>query len=77
MKEISEVVLRFVNMKIGQIMFKGNTVSNITAGFVTVMVGFTSSVAIIFQAASAAGASSAQVNSWLLALGISLGVSSI
>ncbi len=68
---------RFVNMKIGKIMFKGNTVSNITAGFVTVMVGFTSSVAIIFQAASAAGASSAQVSSWLLALGIGLGISSI
>ena len=31
------------------------------AGFVTVLVGFTSSAAIVFQAAAAAGATAAQV----------------
>lgn len=51
--------------------------ANLTAGFVAVMVGFTSSVVIIFQAAAAAGASSAEVSSWLLALGIGMGITSI
>ena len=49
----------------------------ITAGFIAVVVGYTSSVAIIFQAAEVAGASSAQLNSWIGALGIGMGVSSI
>jgi benzoate membrane transport protein len=58
-------------------MFKNISLSNMTAGFVAVMVGYTSSVVIIFQAAAAAGASSAQVSSWLLALGVGMAVSSI
>ena len=49
----------------------------VTAGFIAVVVGYTSSVAIIFQAAEVAGASSAQLNSWIGALGIGMGVSSI
>ena len=49
----------------------------ITAGFIAVIVGYTSSVAIIFEAAAVAGASSAQVNSWIGALGIAMGVSTI
>ncbi|KPC52625.1 benzoate/H(+) symporter BenE family transporter [Amantichitinum ursilacus] len=51
--------------------------SALTAGFVTVLVGFTSSVAIVFQAASAAGASAAEVSSWIAALGVAMGVSCI
>lgn len=58
-------------------MMKTISLSNVTAGFIAVMVGFTSSVAIIFQAAAAAGATPAQVSSWLLALGIGMAVTSI
>ncbi len=46
--------------------------SNIAAGFVAVLVGFTSSAAIVFQAATMAGATPVQISSWLFALGISL-----
>src|SRR3546814_16662649 len=48
-----------------------------SAGFIAVLVGYTNSVAIIFQAASAAGASSAELNSWMWALGIGMGASCI
>ncbi|CAM5222590.1 Benzoate membrane transport protein OS=Castellaniella defragrans OX=75697 GN=HNR28_001722 PE=4 SV=1 [Castellaniella defragrans] len=41
------------------------------------LVGYTSSVAIIFQAASAAGANAAQLASWMWALGIGMGVTCI
>ena len=53
-------------------MFKYFSFSNIAAGFVAVLVGFTSSAAIVFQAATAAGASPAEISSWLFALGLSL-----
>ncbi len=46
--------------------------SNITAGFVAVLVGFTSSAVIVFQAATSAGATAADISSWLFALGLSL-----
>ncbi len=48
--------------------------SAITAGFVAVLVGFTSSVAIVFQAALAFGATPAQVSSWMWSLGIGMGL---
>jgi len=50
---------------------------SISAGFVAVLVGFASSVAIVFQAAASAGADQAMLNSWLLALGIALGLTCI
>lgn len=50
---------------------------HIIAGLVAVIVGFTSSVAIIFQAAATAGASPAEISSWLLALGIGMGLTGI
>ncbi|WP_281560585.1 benzoate/H(+) symporter BenE family transporter [Thalassomonas sp. RHCl1] len=53
------------------------SVSHICAGFVAVLVGYTSAAVIIFQAAEAAGASATQISSWLWALGIGMGVSSI
>ncbi|MFT5739986.1 MAG: benzoate membrane transport protein [Gammaproteobacteria bacterium] len=46
----------------------------IVAGFVTVLVGYTSSAVIIFQAAQAVGADAAQTGSWMMALGIGMGV---
>lgn len=51
--------------------------SSVAAGFVTVLVGFTSSAVIVFQAAQALGASAAETASWLWALGIGMGVTCI
>jgi benzoate membrane transport protein len=50
------------------------SLSAATAGFVAVLVGFTSSVAIVFQAATALGATPAQISSWMWALGLGMGV---
>ena len=58
-------------------MFKYFSFSNITAGFVAVLVGFTSSGVIVFQAATNAGATPAEISSWLFALGLSLALTSI
>ena len=49
----------------------------VVAGFVAVLVGFTSSVVIVFAAAQALGATPAQTTSWMWALGIGMGVTSI
>ncbi len=51
--------------------------THITAGFVAVLVGYTSSAAIIFQAAQKAGASEAVISSWLWALGVGMAATSI
>ncbi len=51
--------------------------SHLAAGAVAVLVGYTSSVAIIFQAIDAAGATQAQANSWLVVLGLGMGVTSL
>ena len=53
------------------------SVSAVVAGFVAVLVGYTSSVAIVFQAAQALGASPAQTASWMWALGLAMGISCI
>jgi benzoate membrane transport protein len=50
------------------------SLSAATAGFVAVLVGFTSSVAIVFQAATSLGATPAQTGSWMWALGIGMGL---
>jgi benzoate membrane transport protein len=50
--------------------------SSATAGFVAVLVGFTSSVAIVFQAAQAFGATPEQIASWMWALGLGMGLCS-
>ena len=49
------------------------SLSAVSAGFVTVLVGFASSAVIVFQAAHALGASQAQLASWLWALGLGMG----
>ncbi|WP_066452829.1 benzoate/H(+) symporter BenE family transporter [Castellaniella caeni] len=51
--------------------------SHLASGFIAVLVGYTSSVAIVFQAATAAGAQDAQLASWLWALGIGMGITCI
>jgi benzoate membrane transport protein len=58
-------------------LFKDLSLSAINAGFVTVLVGFTSSAVLVFQAAQALGANPAQIGSWMLALCIGMGVSGI
>ena len=54
--------------------FKDLSLSAFTAGFVAVLVGFTSSVAIVFQAAQAFGATPQQITSWIWALGLGMGL---
>ncbi len=56
--------------------FKDISLSTATAGFVAVLVGFTSSVAIVFQAAQAFNATPAQITSWMWALGLGMGLCS-
>lgn len=51
--------------------------AHISAGFMVVLVGYSSSAAIVFQAAQAAGASPEEVTSWLWALGVGMGLSSL
>jgi len=53
------------------------TLNHVVAGFTTVLVGYASSIVIIIQAATASGASPEQIESWLFALGIGMGVTSI
>ncbi|MDR5863559.1 benzoate/H(+) symporter BenE family transporter [Halomonas campisalis] len=53
------------------------SLSTLTAGVVAVIIGYASSAAIIFQAAAAAGASPEQIASWLWALGIGMGITSL
>jgi benzoate membrane transport protein len=53
--------------------FKDLHASAFTAGFVAVLVGFTASVTIVFQAAQAFNATPAQISSWMWALGMGMG----
>ncbi|WP_271007305.1 benzoate/H(+) symporter BenE family transporter [Paucibacter sp. B51] len=57
--------------------FRDLSLSTAVAGFVAVLVGFTSSVAIVFQAAQALGATPAQTSSWMWALGLGMGLTSL
>ena len=51
--------------------------SHIAAGFIAVLVGYTGSAAIIFQAANTLGADNALIASWFWALGLGMGLSCI
>ena len=53
------------------------SLSHLSAGFIAVLVGYTSSAAIVFQAAAAAGATPAEISSWLWALGIGMATTCI
>jgi benzoate membrane transport protein len=55
-------------------LIKDFSISTVIAGLVCVLVGFTSSVAIVFQAATAFGATPAQLASWMWALGLGMGL---
>nr|WP_277882478.1 benzoate/H(+) symporter BenE family transporter [Pseudanabaena sp. FACHB-2040] len=58
-------------------MIKDCSASAIIAGFVTVLVGFTSAAVIVFQAAQALNATPEEIGSWMLALGLGMGLTSI
>lgn len=58
-------------------LLKDFSLSALVAGFITVLVGFTSSAVIVFQAAAALGATPAQAGSWMLALGVGMGATCI
>ncbi|MDO8693785.1 MAG: benzoate/H(+) symporter BenE family transporter [Sheuella sp.] len=53
------------------------SISHISSGFIAVLVGYTSSAAIVFQAAHTVGASPAEISSWLWALGVGMGATCI
>ncbi len=57
--------------------FTDVSLAAVVAGFVVVLVGFTSSVVIVFAAAQALGASPAQMASWMWALGVGMAVTTI
>ncbi|WP_343463098.1 benzoate/H(+) symporter BenE family transporter [Pantoea sp.] len=49
----------------------------VMSGFFAVLIGYSSSAAIIYQAAEAAGATPAQIGGWLSMLGIAMGITSL
>ncbi len=49
----------------------------VSAGFIAMLVGFTSTIALVFHAARSLGATPDQVSSWVLALGLGMGLSTI
>ena len=51
--------------------------SHLSAGLIAVLVGYTSSVAIIFQAIEASGATRDQAGSWMMALGLGMGLTTL
>lgn len=57
--------------------FNDVSTSAIIAGFVTVLVGFTSAGVIVFQAAQTLQASPAEIGSWMFALGMGMGLTCI
>ncbi|WP_236903984.1 benzoate/H(+) symporter BenE family transporter [Comamonas serinivorans] len=58
-------------------MFRDWSPSTVAAGFVAMLVGMTSSIALVFQAAQAFGASQAELSSWMWAIGIGIAVCSV
>ena len=57
--------------------FRDLSLSAVITGFVVVLVGFTSTGALVFQAAQSLGATQAQISSWMWALGLGMGLASI
>ncbi|MAC78491.1 MAG: hypothetical protein CML66_10550 [Rhodobacteraceae bacterium] len=55
----------------------GLKLSHLVAAMIAVLLGYSSSAAIIFQAIDTVGASPAQATSWMLALGLGMGLTSL
>ena len=53
------------------------SLSAVVAGFVAMLVGVTSSIVVVFQAAQALGATPAQVTSWIWSICVGTGLTSI
>lgn len=53
------------------------SLSTMVAGFISVLVGYTSSAVIVFQAATAAGASASQAGAWLGIICVAMGILTI
>ena len=53
---------------------RDSSLSTLAAGLVAMLVAFTSSTALVFQAAQAFGATPAQITSWVWALGLGMGL---
>lgn len=53
------------------------SLSALSAGFVAVLVGFTSSIAIVYQAAQALHATPAETTSWIWAISVGVGLSTL
>ncbi|CDL86343.1 benzoate/H(+) symporter BenE family transporter [Xenorhabdus cabanillasii] len=60
-----------------QSFFRDFSPATLVTGFVAVLVGYASSVAIILQAVTAIGVESSQIGAWLVTLGIGMGISTI
>ena len=58
-------------------MFKGFKLSHVAAGTAAVIVGYSSAVVLVIETARAAGASADQITSWLVMLGLGMGVTCI
>jgi predicted benzoate:H+ symporter BenE len=58
-------------------LFDDFSMASLMAGFVAVLVGFTSSAVIVFQAAQTLHATPAEIASWMGALGLGMGLTSI
>lgn len=56
---------------------RGINLGHVTAGFSAVLVSYTSSIVIVIQVATSAGVSPSQIESWLLTLGVMIGISTI
>ena len=69
--------MQAMNASFFERLLRDQSLSAVAAGFVTVLVGFASSAAIVFQAAQALGATPAQTASWMWALGIGMGLTCI
>ncbi|MDU0354464.1 benzoate/H(+) symporter BenE family transporter [Paraglaciecola aquimarina] len=53
------------------------SLSAVSAGFISVLVGYASTLVIVLQAASASGASTDMLESWVWALGVGMGIGCI
>ena len=58
-------------------LLKSIRANHVIAGFTAVLIGYASSIIIVIQAATAAGASNELITHWLFSLGVIMGVSSI